>query len=319
MHALTQQLTFELKRFEVKKGEIESLFIGGGTPSTIAPPLYTPLFEMISPWLKDQAEITIEANPNSATHSWLEGIYQLGINRISFGVQSFDKKKLKALGRSHTPTDAIKAIESAKEIGFNHLSLDLIYNYMGDTKALLLADINQAFNLPIDHISAYELTIESNTKFATTPEARQESDALAFFVAEEIKNRGFEHYEISNFGNYQSHHNKGYWQLKDYIGIGAGAVGFKYNKRYYPQINITDYINNPLEIKEESIDSEARLTEQLFLGLRSVVGVPKSILPPAMQQRADLLVQRNKLLKQKDIYYNQNFFLSDEIVLYILG
>ena len=245
MEALHQQLHFELERFKAQKESIETLFIGGGTPSTVSPELYEPLFKLLKPYLKKDAEITTEANPNSATSAWMEGMKSLGVNRISFGVQSFDTQKLQALNRAHTPTQAKEAIIEAHNLGIKHLSLDLIYNYQNDTKTLLHSDIVQAFDLPIDHISAYELTIEDGTKFSQTPEARQENETLAFYVAEEIKKRGFTHYEISNFGSYQSRHNKGYWELKDYIGAGAGAVGFLQDRRFYPQNDIHAYISNP--------------------------------------------------------------------------
>ena len=200
MQALERQLRFELERFDAQKGSIETLFIGGGTPSTVAPELYAPLFELLSPYLAEDAEITTEANPNSATENWLSGMKQIGVNRVSFGVQSFDADKLGALNRAHSPEQAKEALLNAHALGFEHLSLDLIYNFSGDTEALLERDIETAFSLPIDHLSAYELTIENGTKFAATPQVRQENETLAFFVAEQIKAHGFEHYEISNFG-----------------------------------------------------------------------------------------------------------------------
>jgi oxygen-independent coproporphyrinogen-3 oxidase len=264
MKALHQQLTFELKRFDVKPHSIETLFIGGGTPSTVSPELYAPIFELLHPYLKKNAEITTEANPNSASKAWLEGMKKLGVNRVSFGVQSFNAQKLKALNRAHNPQQAKEAIHTAKELGFAHLSLDLIYNYQGDTKELLLNDISEAFSLPIDHISAYELTIEDGTKFSATPEVKQEDENLAFFVTDEIEKRGFKAYEISNFGTYQSRHNKGYWELKNYIGAGAGAVGFLKNRRYYPQTDIEAYVANPLTITEEALTPDELLTEKIF-------------------------------------------------------
>ena len=319
MIALKKQLTYELKRFNVTKKSIETIFIGGGTPSTVQPKLYEPIFDLLEPFIKNNAEITTEANPNSATKSWLQGMYDLGVNRVSFGVQSFNKNKLKALNRAHSPKNAIDAINHAKEIGFKNLSLDLIYNYQGDTQELLASDINQAFQLPINHISAYELTIEGGTKFASTPTVRQEDDELAFFVAKEIKKHGFEHYEISNFGTYQSEHNKGYWKLKDYMGVGAGAVGFLKDTRYYPTTDIDIYIKEPLNIHEEPLTQEELLTEKLFLGLRSNIGVDETILDKEMKKRADFLVEKEKLVKNKNIYKNNNYFISDELVLYILG
>ena len=316
--SLIKQIEFELKKFRVKAGDIESIFIGGGTPSTINPKLYKSIFKRIRPFIKSGAEITIEANPNSATLSWLSGVYQLGVNRISFGVQSFNDRKLKALNRSHSANQAIDAVRDAKRVGFNHISLDLIYNYIGDTQEILKRDIDIAFTLPIDHISAYELTIEDGTKFSTTPELKQEDNHLAFFVADEIKKRGFEHYEISNFGKYKSYHNRGYWQLKDYIGVGAGAVGFKKDRRYYPSTDIDNYIKNPLDIREEILTKDDILMEKIFLGLRSDIGVDETILNNNMIKKADFLLEKGKLKKEGKVYKNINFFLSDEVALYLL-
>ena len=319
MKALYKQLSFELERFAAEENSIETLFIGGGTPSTVAPELYAPIFALLKPYLQKDAEITTEANPNSATKEWLKGMRKLGLNRVSFGVQSFDADKLKALNRAHDPQQAKDAILHAKSLGFIHLSLDLIYNYQGDTKALLLNDIEKAFSLPIDHISAYELTIEDGTKFSATPEVRQENEDLAFFVSDEIEKRGFKAYEISNYGTYQSSHNKGYWEIKDYIGAGAGAVGFLKDKRFYPQTGIEAYIENPLHITEEPLTAEELLTEKIFLGLRSIIGVEKSSLSPDMITKANILCEKKKLQCNDTHYYNNNFFLSDELALYILG
>lgn len=318
MIALEKQLKHELKRFEVGNKTIETLFIGGGTPSTIDPLLYAPIFKLLKPLFTDDVEITTEANPNSATHKWLQGMYDLGVNRLSFGVQSFNPEKLKALNRAHSPKQAIEAINHSKSIGFQHISLDLIYNYQGDTIELLKHDIDQAFKLPIDHLSAYELTIETKTKFASTPTVKQESESLAFFVANEITKQGFNHYEISNFGTYESKHNKGYWELKNYMGVGAGAVGFKTDRRYYPQTDIDAYIHNPLEVTQEPISEEELLTEHLFLGMRSNIGLSTALLNKEQQQRADFLVEKKKLIREGDRYHNNNYFLSDELVLYIL-
>ena len=319
MQALHKQLSFELKRFKAQKESIQTLFIGGGTPSTVPSELYEPIFKLLHPYLKKNAEITTEANPNSASKTWLEGMHALGVNRISFGVQSFDTQKLKALNRAHTPQQAKDAIAYAHHIGYRHISLDLIYNYQGDTKALLLKDIDSAFALPIDHISAYELTIEDGTKFSTTPEVKQEDENLAFFVHHEIEKRGFLSYEISNYGTYESKHNKGYWELKNYIGAGAGAVGFLKQRRFYPTTHIEAYIKNPLDITEELLSPKELLTEKIFLGLRSNIGVKKDILPKSMQERADFLCNEKKLIFDTTRYYNHNFFISDELALYILG
>ena len=319
MAALHRQLTHDLKRSGATPGSMETLFIGGGTPSTISPELYAPLFEHLAPYLAPQAEITVEANPNSATREWLSGMHALGVNRVSFGVQSFDTDKLRRLGRAHSPQQAIAALETAHDVGIKHLSLDLIYNVHGDTRDLLEHDIRQALALPIDHLSAYELTIEANTPFAATPEVRQSDDALAFFVAEAITARGFEHYEISNFGRYQSRHNLGYWELRPYLGIGAGAVGFDGATRTYPPTDIDTYLTDPLQRHSESLTSDDLRTERIFLGLRSRVGIETKQLDGGERERAELLIQEGKLYKKAGRYLNPNFFLADEIALFLIG
>lgn len=317
MTALEEQLLYELNRFNVDKKSIESVFIGGGTPSTISPELYKNIFEIISQYLQENAEITTEANPNSATYEWLNGMKKLGINRVSFGVQSFNADKLKLLNRAHNPAQAIEAVNNAKKAGFQNISLDLIYATLGDTKELLKKDLEIAFSLPINHLSAYALTIEEGTAFASKPQMSKEQleDTQSFF--QQIKEKGFKQYEISNFGNYNSVHNLGYWQYKEYIGVGAGAVGKLKNKRYYPETEIEKYIQNPLQIRVETLLDEDIKIEKIFLGFRSIVGVAQNILNKEERSRADLLVQEGKLIFKEMRYYNNDYLLSDELTLFI--
>ncbi|SHO80663.1 Hypothetical radical SAM family enzyme in heat shock gene cluster, similarity with CPO of BS HemN-type [hydrothermal vent metagenome] len=316
MKALFIQLKYQLKNIKYKS--IETVFIGGGTPSTIKPSLYKEIFNFLKPYIIANCEITTEANPNSASIEWLKGMKQLGVNRVSFGVQSFDENKLKRLNRSHTPNMAIDAINNANIIGIKNISLDIIYSFENDTKELLLNDINIAFELPINHISAYELTIEDGTKFANTPEVKVDNLEFSYFIRDEIIKRGFSQYEVSNYGAYQSIHNIGYWQLKNYIGIGAGAVGFMDNKRFYTHTDIEEYISNPTYKSIEELSSNDIILEKLLLGFRSKVGVDKNILDEDMIKRANYLVENDKLYIENNIYYNRDFLLSDEIALYVV-
>jgi len=317
MKALKTQLDFELKRFKATKNSIETVFIGGGTPSTIPPKLYTPIFKTLKPYLACGAEITSEANPNSASKEWLCGMFELGVNRISFGVQSFDKNKLKLLNRSHTSKQAKDAIIHAKEVGFKNLSLDLIYATFGDTKELLLNDIQIALNLPINHLSAYALSIEEATPFEKKPQMSHEDLELTTWLFDTITTSGFKQYEISNFGSYQSKHNLGYWQYKDYIGLGSGAVGKLQKNRYYPSSTIEDYINNPLDIKTETLSDDDIKMEKIFLGFRSTIGVDKTVLNKDEIQKAQILVNEGKIIIQNDTFYNQDYLLADEITLFL--
>ncbi len=317
MDALFVQLEFELKRFQATANSIESVFIGGGTPSTVAPALYKKIFEHITPYLQEGCEITSEANPNSATKEWLLGMYELGVNRISFGVQSFDAKKLKVLNRAHSSDDARRAIEDAWDVGFKNLSLDLIYATYGDTKELLQSDLVQAFALPINHISAYALSIEEGTPFERKPTMSKERLSTTQWLFETIDSQGFEQYEISNFGSYQSKHNLGYWQYKDYIGLGSGAVGKLDKQRLYPSKDIERYIQAPCISESEELTPEDIKIEKIFLGFRSCVGVDASLLTSQEQNKAQLLVQEKKLTSQDGIYYNPDYLLADEITLFL--
>ena len=313
--ALLKQLDFELKK--IKKNEIESIFIGGGTPSTLEANYYEEIFKKIEPYLKKDIEITIEANPNSVKKEWLRDIKSLGLNRVSFGVQSFDEKKLKFLGRAHSSKEAISVVENAFSVGFENISIDLIYETILDTKELLEKDIKIALNLPINHISAYALTLEENTPFFNRKDVKKDDDSLGYFIAGLITKK-FPQYEISNFGLYKSKHNLGYWMLKDYIGVGAGAVGFYKNQRFYTQNSLEDYIKNPTKKEVENLTNEDLITEKIFLGFRSIVGVKKSILNESMLKRAQILIKNGKIYEKDKKLYNKNLFLADEISLYIL-
>ncbi len=318
MKALYTQIEYELKHFKAVENSIETVFIGGGTPSTISPELYEPIFKLLSSYLDENIEITSEANPNSATYKWLEGMKNLGVNRISFGVQSFDEKKLKVLNRAHTFQQAKNAILDAKKVGFKNISLDLIYATLGDTKELLQNDIDIAFSLPINHISAYALTIEENTLFEKKPQMSSEQLEITNWLFETIEKKGFKQYEISNFGTYQSSHNIGYWLYKDYIGAGCGAVGKLDDKRFYPDSSVEKYIENPLERRVETLDNKDMKIEKIFLGLRSEIGVSSTILNQDEVKFADILVEEKKLVKKDDIFYNIDYLLADEIVLFIM-
>jgi len=317
MSALKTQLLFELQRFGAKEKSIETLFIGGGTPSTVSPELYEPIFATLKPYLKDDIEITSEANPNSATKEWLKGMKELGVNRISFGVQSFNEDKLKLLNRAHTPQMAINAVKNAAKLGYKNLSLDLIYATYGDTKELLLHDIETAFTLPINHISAYALTIEEGTAFESKPQMSSEQLSLTSWLFETIEKKGFEQYEISNFGTYKSAHNRGYWLYKDYMGVGAGAVGKLELNRYYPTPVIEEYIKNPLNIRVEKLTLEDKKIEEFFLGLRSEIGIKKELLNTQELKYAEILLEEKKLDYKDETFYNRDFLLADEIALYL--
>ena len=322
MKALKKQLKNDLENYVNKHNKkIETVFIGGGTPSTIKAFEYEEIFEMIKPHLEEFAEITTEANPNSASYEWLESMKNLGVNRVSFGVQSFDNDKLKFLGRSHNSNSAIKAIQNAKEIGFKGINCDIIYGVQNDTMESLKKDFDTAFSLPITHLSAYSLTIEEGTKFFDRSSVKIDDEELSYEIFDYINKNGFHQYEISNFAKnkeFESKHNYGYWQHKEYLGVGAGAVGYVNQQRHYPLKSIEEYIKNPLVFEVEEIDLDDVKTEKILLGFRSLNGVEISLFNEEEIKKIDDLIQYNKVYIENDRVFNKNFLLSDELALYIL-
>ncbi|BDY12256.1 radical SAM family heme chaperone HemW [Hydrogenimonas cancrithermarum] len=318
MKALHRQLRHDLEHYAVSPNSIETVFIGGGTPSTMPPELYEPIFETLEPFLQAEAEITSEANPNSASEMWLGGMKSLGVNRMSFGVQSFFDDKLKLLGRAHKTGEAVAAVERADALGYTRLSIDLIYATILDTPERIETELERAFALPIEHLSAYELTIEEGTPFQHRPEVRKESIEQAKTIRRQIERRGWKQYEISNFGT-PCRHNLGYWEYKPYLGIGSGAVGRIGNERLYPHRILEHYIEAPFFKETETLAPDEMVEEKIFLGLRSVIGIDESILGERMKERARLLRDEGKLTYRDGRYYNPDFLLSDEVSLFIIS
>ena len=322
MNALKKQLRNNLDNYLIKDNKkIETVFIGGGTPSTIKAFEYEEIFKMIKPYLEENAEITTEANPNSASYEWLKGMYDLGVNRVSFGVQSFENNKLKFLGRSHNSNSAIKAIQNANSIGFKGINCDIIYGVQNDTLETLKKDFDIAFSLPITHLSAYSLIIEEGTKFFDTSSVKIDDEELSYEIFDYINSKGFHQYEISNFAKNkesESKHNYGYWQHKEYLGVGAGAVGYINMQRQYPLKGIEEYIENPLFYDFENINEDDVKTEKILLGLRCLNGVEISLFNEKELEKIDDLIKYDKVYIEKNRVFNKNFLLSDEIALYIL-
>ena len=313
---LCLDLNFQLKSQNVK--EISTIFFGGGTPSAVNAKFYDEIFSILAPLCTTKTEITFEANPNSANLAWLKHVKNLGANRISFGAQSFFEDKLKFLGRIHSKEQIFKAVENAHAAGFKNINLDLIYDTKFDTKKRLLTEVESLKSLTITHLSAYSLTLEENTPFAGKKSYKKDSDTLAKFMIEQIQRTGFRQYEISNFGQICKH-NLGYWQGKNYLGVGAFSVGFVNGTRYYAKSSIDAYIAQPTHREKEILSQSELAREHIFLGLRSIVGVEARRLNEAQRKRANLLVENEKLLFKNGKFYNPNFLLSDEIALFIEG
>ncbi|WP_281645311.1 radical SAM family heme chaperone HemW [Parendozoicomonas sp. Alg238-R29] len=218
---------------EIVQGrELHSIFIGGGTPSLLSPESYEQLFSGLKEQLTFSSgmEITMEANPGTFEQERFNGFRNVGINRLSIGIQSFDDKCLKELGRIHSGDEAQRAMAMARAAGFENINLDLMHGLPGQSEAMAMDDLAKAIALKPEHLSWYQLTVEPNTVFWTKPPKLPEDDTL-WSIQENgqafLAKHGYQQYEVSAYSQEgkQSRHNLNYWQFGDFIGIGAGAHG----------------------------------------------------------------------------------------------
>jgi len=211
---------------------IQTIFIGGGTPSLFSAKAYERLFSSIRALLplSPQVEITLEANPGTFEAQRFSDYLDIGINRLSIGVQSFNDTSLTALGRIHDSQQAITAIETAHKVGFKNVNLDLMFGLPHQTEKTAQYDVETVISLEPNHISYYQLTLEPNTLFYQQPPALPDEDPIIDWQIanqQRLANAGYQQYEVSAYAkkNSQCQHNLNYWQFGDYLGIGAGAHG----------------------------------------------------------------------------------------------
>lgn len=314
--ALKIQLEFEIKRFELEKNSVTTVYFGGGTPSSVDANLYEPIFDIINNFASSHIEITVEANPSSSNTNWLDKMRKLGANRISLGVQSFDDKKLHFLGRLHSSESAKNAISRAVDSGFQNISIDLIYDTQYDSVDFVKKEVDVAVSMPVTHISAYSLSIEENSLFANKHDLKVENIDSYRVIVSTLQQHGFEQYEVSNFGKIKSNHNTAYWLGEDYIGAGAGAVGFLKNSRFYPMENIDEYISNPTKINIETVAQNDLRFEKVFLGIRSNIGVSINDIK-CSKEKIDYLKNSDKIDIRNGRIFAKDFLLADEIALYL--
>jgi len=281
----------ELQLHATNAGAVASIYFGGGTPSLLQPLQLAQLLEGISGQvnLSTVAEITLEANPGTVDHMSLKAFRDAGVNRISLGIQSFDDRFLKCLGRIHTAEQSRQAFRDAREAGFKNISIDLIHSLPGQSLDQWRSDLMHAIQLCPEHISIYGLTVEEGTPFAHIYPA--DSPALAdedlsadmFELADELlMASGFEHYEIANYARpgYRSQHNSGYWKRDGYLGLGVAAHSFLrqgYGIRFSNPDNLEEYrrgvtSGQPARVDEHLLTQGDAMAEYMFLGLRLAEG-----------------------------------------------
>ena len=269
-------------REKYKNEKIKTLYIGGGTPSSLSITNLKKLMEIIKLFnFSFDYEFTFECNPENITEEKLIYLKQNGVNRISLGIESTNDEILKYLGRNHNFKMAKEKIDLIKKIGIENINVDLIYAVPGETLDDLKSDLNNIINLGVKHISTYSLEIHDNTILKiknTLPISDIKDRQMYDYICEYLQKRNFVHYEISNFckENFESKHNLVYWHNEKYYGFGLGASGYVHNIRYTNTRSMYNYLKGQRTIEQEKILFDDKISYELILGFRLINGINKN-------------------------------------------
>lgn len=290
LQAMEKEMKHTMEAFPTD--QLDTLFVGGGTPTVLEMKQLDFFLNSIHkyfPFTVGEVEFTFEANPNELSKEKLRMLKEAGVNRLSFGVQTFNDELLQTIGRTHCEHDVIRTIEMAKEVGFTNISIDLMYGLPGQTLEQFRDTLEKAFSLDIQHISAYSLIVEPKTVFYNLMKKgklllpSQEEEAEMYEEAmKQMEMHGYQQYEISNYAcpGFESRHNLTYWNNEEYYGIGAGAHSYVNGTRNVNAGPLKKYIQLIEQthfpyIESHTLTLEEKMEEEMFLGLRKTEGVSK--------------------------------------------
>lgn len=314
-------------QYRYKGEKLKSIYFGGGTPSLVDCDNIKKVLKQFN--IDNDAEITLEANPETVTLDKMKEFKDTGINRISLGLQTFNDDILKLINRGHNSTTGKISVDNIKNAGFENISIDLIYGLPNQTIEDFKNDLKQAVNVDVVHISTYGLKIDEGSYFYDNPPQNVPDDEIQAEMYLELCNFLFKynHYEISNFAKmgYESRHNCAYWRNKEYYGFGENASGYEGNLRYKNISNFEEYIKNPLMREEEIyLTNKETCENEIFLALRLKQGININEINKKynieFMQKYGKIIQKYKeakLLNYNDNYVSltkQGILLSNEIM-----
>lgn len=302
---------------------IHTIYFGGGTPSILNKSQFELIFDAIYKMynVADDAEITFEANPDDLTTDFLASVRPLPFNRMSIGIQSFDDTDLKRINRRHSGKEAIDAVKNAQNAGFSNISIDLIYGLPNQTLTAWEKQIDTAFTLNVQHISAYGLTYEEGTALWKQREKGlvktvddDSMNDMYLLLIEKVKQNGFEAYEISNFSlpNHRSQHNTSYWKQQPYIGIGPSAHSYNLTSRQWNVSSITTYnkaiAENGIFFESETLSTNDRYNDFIMVSLRTSDGIDLRLLENefGFDFKDYCLQNAQKFIKTNKVDYSNN-------------
>ena len=298
---------------------LDTLYIGGGTPSSLNMKELNELFDIIKMLdLSNIKEFTFECNVNDITEELINFLYKNKVNRISIGIESFDKEKLKFMERFSDYDDVKRKIEMIRRIGINNINVDLMYAIPGETLKILKNDLNLILKLKPDHISTYSLILEEYTKLSLkniVPIEEEVELEMYNYIRKKLKSKKYNHYEVSNFSlsNKESIHNLNYWNNEEYYGFGLGAHGYIDGIRYENTKNFNKYSELNFVSKQEIVGIREKQENELMLGLRKINGINLVDFFNKYEVNMQDVFPVKPLLKNKDlIYKNGNIFINPE-------
>lgn len=334
IQSLQNEITFRSESFRFP---VSTVYFGGGTPSLLKPhqleKIMLSVFNSFD--VAADTEITCECNPDDLSFDYLKNICESGINRLSIGVQSLQDYDLQTMCRRHHSAQAIKAVEQSAKAGFRNIGVDLIYGLPWSNRTLFAENLKLFASLPVQHLSAYHLTIEEGTPFFQRNMKNVDNDeslAQYLLLCETLNRKGMEHYEISNFcmPDFYSRHNSSYWNDSPYLGLGAGAHSYYDGKRYWNQQNVELYCSNQFDsVREDEILSKTDLfNEQIMLGLRTKRGVDLAkiqadftcfiaefnVQAKKWQERGALYIENNHLICNEEKWFIVDRVIEDFII-----
>ena len=309
---------------EKYQGEIiQTIYIGGGTPSSLSFKALKRLMEIVKIFpLSNNYEFTIEVNPENIGEDKILLFKNSGVNRISMGVESTSKKNLQYLGRKHNYEIVKEKIRLLKKYGFKNINVDLIYALPNETIVDVKKDLDNLLSLDVQHLSTYSLEIHDNTILGikNTPYISDEKDREMYdFICQYLKEKGFNHYEISNFckSNYESRHNLVYWHNEEYYGFGMGASGYIGNIRYNNTRSYYNYLHNKRIIYQEELSMQDEITYELILGFRLVNGINKNDFMKKYHKKLVNIFNIDELIKKGYLIDDGEYIKISEDKLYI--
>ena len=310
----------------VTNKDLKTIYVGGGTPTSLDDDLFLELLEMIKPYSNKVEEYTFEANPDSLSENKIQMMKKYGVNRLSLGVESTNDDILRILNRKHSFEQVKNCVLNAKKAGISNINVDLILGLPNVSKALLKKDLENLLSLDPAHISTYSLTVHPHTLFYLNKVKEPEEDfayELYEMVDTILKENGYIHYEVSNFAKpgKESKHNYVYWDNEQYFGIGLGAAGYIDDVRYKNTTNLSEYLKGNFEEEHEIVSEIDKKEYQVILGLRTIKGLDIDFVNKEKMDVVDSYIQRGYLKKENNrlIPTFNGMMLLDRIILDLLN